>query len=167
MVHNLITLIACIDLNNGIGDDNSNLLFNLPNDMKHFKETTMGKIVVMGRKTWDSLPKKPLEKRKNYILTRNTEFKPIGAKVLHDVSEVLELAKLHDVFIIGGGETYKQLLPYANKMILTVVNTVSSKSKVYFPKFNWGEWRIVHTERYNKDDKHEYNFKIITLERVN
>lgn len=161
----MITLIACLDMANGIADSHGNLLFNLPKDMKHFKAVTSGKIVVMGRKTWDSLPKKPLEKRKNYVLTRNEEFNPVGAKVIHSINDVIELAKLHDVYVIGGAQVYEQLLPYADKMLLTFVHEFNFNARVFFPDYNPKEWKVTSIKKHEADKKHAYSFTFATLER--
>lgn len=160
-----ITLIACIDMNNGLGDNNGNLLFNLPKDMKHFKSITSGKIVVMGRKTWESLPKKPLEKRKNYVLSRDNSFNPIGAKVVNSINEVLELSKSHDVFVIGGGEIYEQMLPHADEMLLTHVHVVDGSARVFFPDYDYKEWKITSMTKHKADKQHEHSFTFATYIR--
>jgi dihydrofolate reductase len=162
----LITLIACTEMNLGIGDAYGNLLFNLPKDMKHFKSATGGKIIVMGRKTWDSLPKKPLEKRKNYVLTRDVAFNPVGAKVLGSIDEVVELGKTHDVFVIGGGEVYEQLMPYADRMMLTHVHVVDMKATTFFPDFNHEKWKLVTKTKHEADEKHEHSFTFATYMRI-
>lgn len=161
----MITLVACIEMNNGIGDEDGNLLFNLPKDMKHFKSVTSGKIVVMGRKTWDSLPKKPLDKRKNYVLTRDNSFSANGAKVIHSIDDVLKLSKTHDVFVIGGGEIYSQLMPYADKMILTHVHIVDGKARTYFPDYDWKDWKQTSKVKHEADEKHLHSFTFATYER--
>ena len=160
-----ITLIACLDMNNGIGDGEGNLLFNLPRDMQHFKTVTSGKIVVMGRKTWDSLPKKPLEKRKNYVLTMDESFSPVGAKVLHNIDEVLELGKKHDVYVIGGGEIYYQLIDDADRLMITHVHTINHNAKVHFPDFGVRDWKITSMTKNDADEKHQYSFTFATYER--
>ena len=163
----MITMIACLDMNDGIGTDNGELLFSLPKDMKHFKSATSGKIVVMGRKTWDSLPKKPLEKRKNYVLSRDVTFNPIGAKVISSVDEVVKLGKTHDVFVIGGGEIYKELMPYADRLMLTQVHAFNSSATVFFPDFSPKEWSIVPSsmQKHETDEKHEHSFTFATYLR--
>lgn len=148
----MITMIACVDINNGIGNSEGGLLFKIEEDLKHFKSVTSGKIVVMGRKTWVSLPKKPLEKRKNYILTRDKSFQPIGAKVVHSVEEVLKLSKKNDVFIIGGGEVYELFLEYADKIILTHVHTTHPDVAVKFPEISPKEWKIKSSQHHTIDD---------------
>lgn len=162
----MITLIACLDMNSGIGDAEGNLLFKLPRDMQHFKTITSGKIVVMGRKTWDSLPKKPLEKRKNYVLTMDESFNPLGAKVLHDISEVIELGKKHDVYVIGGGEIYHQLIDDADRLILTHVHSINFDARVHFPDISAKEWKMKGKPVKNEaDDKHPHSFTFATYER--
>lgn len=162
-----ITLVSCTDMNFGIGDENNQLLFHLPKDLKHFKSVTSGRIVVMGRKTWESLPKKPLPKRKNYVLTRDKSFNPVGAKVLHSIEDVVELGKTHDIYVIGGGEVYEQLMPYADKIIMTHVHTVSNKATVFFPDFNHEEWKIVKEsmKKHKADEQHEHSFTFATYIR--
>lgn len=162
-----ITLIACIDMDNGIGDADGNLLFDLPKDMERFKEETSGKIVVMGRKTWDSLPRKPLAKRKNYIITNDKKFKTKTnvAKIINDIEDVVTLGKTHDVYVIGGGEIYEQLLPYADKMILTHVHVVDKKARTFFPNYEFREWAIADMEKHEADDKHAHDFTIATYLR--
>lgn len=161
----MITLIACIDMADGIGDENGNLLFNIPKDMKHFQSITSGKIVVMGRKTWDSLPKKPLAKRKNYILTRDETFSPTGAKVIHDIEEVIKLGKTHDVMVIGGGEVYSQLIPHADKLILTHVHEFNFKARTFFPEYDPQDWKPTNIQKHEADKKNPHSFTFATYER--
>lgn len=162
----MITLIACLDMNNGIGDGEGNLLFKLPRDMQHFKSATSGKIVVMGRKTWDSLPRKPLEKRKNYVLTMDESFSPVGAKVIHDISEVIKLGKTHDVFVIGGGEIYHQLIDEADRLMLTHVHIVNQEARVHFPDYGAKEWKLIGKPVKNEaDEKHPFSYTFATYMR--
>lgn len=166
----MITLIACMDMSNGIGDENNDLLFHLPKDLRHFNSVTSGHIVVMGRKTWESLPKKPLPKRKNYILTRNKSFKAKeGAKVVHSIEDIVKLSKTYEIFVIGGGEIYEQLLPYADRMILTHVHVVDRSAEVFFPEYDYTEWKIQpnSTIKHEADEKHKYDFTFATYLRVN
>lgn len=153
-----ITLIACLDLNNGIGDGNGDLLYKFPRDLSNFQSITGGRIVVMGRKTWDSLPKKPLQKRKNYILTMNEDFNPIGAKVIHDIDEIHKLAKLHDVYCIGGGELYYQLIDDADRLIITHVHHAHPDAKVHFPDFGNKQWKLERFTKNEADEKHPHSF---------
>lgn len=165
----MITLVSCLDMNNGIGDADNDLLFDFPKDKKHFNSVTSGGIVVMGRKTWESLPKRPLAKRKNYILTRDKSFTVSnGAKVVHSIEEVLELSKSFEVFVIGGGEIYEQFLPHADKMILTHVHVVDGRARVFFPDYDYKDWKIQPnlTVKHEADERHEHDFTFATYLRV-
>lgn len=163
----MITMIACTDINDGIGDAKGNLLFNIPLDMAHFKSITSGKIVVMGRKTWDSLPKRPLPKRKNYVLTTDKSFTVKGAtKVINSIEEVVELGKSHDVYIIGGGEIYSQMLEHADKLIITHVHTINQDAEVFFPKYDAKEWKIVSGLKNDADEFFPHSFTFATYERM-
>jgi dihydrofolate reductase len=154
-------------MKSGIGTDNGELLFNLPKDMNHFKSATSGKIVVMGRKTWDSLPKKPLVKRKNYVLSNDVGFNPIGAKVISSIDEVVKLGETHDVFVIGGGSIYEQLIPYADRLMLTQVHAFNFSATVFFPDFSPKEWKIVKgsMKKHEQDSTHEHSFTFATYLR--
>lgn len=119
---NLSLILAC-DLNGVIGEGNK-LPWKMPSDMKWFKENTLNKTVVMGRKTFESIGK-PLPKRKNIILTRDINFKIDGAEVYNDLEKLLFEISISDeeTVVIGGGEIYKQLLPYCDSAFLTLINT--------------------------------------------
>lgn len=161
----MITLIACTDMNNGIGNENGELLFKLPKDMKYFKSVTSGKLVVMGRKTWDSLPRKPLEKRKNYVLTHDDSFSPNGAKVVHNIEEVLKLSKTHEVYIIGGGEVYQQFIEHADRLLITHVHVMDMSARTFFPEINVKEWKILNVQKHIADKLNKHDFTFATYER--
>jgi len=163
----MISLIAMVDMGDGIGDDKGNLLFNIPKDMAHFKKVTKGKKVVMGRKTWDSLPKKPLKNRENYVLTNQKDFKDNGAKVIHSIDDVLELSKDEDLFVIGGGEIYKSLMPYADRLIITHVHSVNINARTFFPSISPRDWKIdsENMVRHEEDDNRP-SFTIATYNRA-
>ena len=151
-------MIVCTDINGGIGDLDGNLLFKLPKDLKHFKSVTSGKTVVMGRKTWDSLPNKPLQKRKNYVLSNDLTFQPEGAKLIRSIQDVVEMSKSRDVFVIGGQSIYEQLIDYADKLIVTHVHTASENAHTFFPEFNHKQWKIVSSHRHEADEQHSHSF---------
>jgi dihydrofolate reductase len=119
-----MNLIAAVDLNWGIGY-NCELLAKIPEDMKQFKEKTLGKVIVMGRTTFESLPnKKPLEQRVNIVLTKNKNYSCEGVVLCHSLEELFEEMKKYndeDIFIIGGETIYFQLLPYCNKAFITKI----------------------------------------------
>lgn len=114
-------IIAAVDEKWGIGKG-MNLLFRISEDMEFFKEKTMGKTVVMGRKTLESFPNaKPLKNRKNVVLTTDKNFKCDGTEVVHDIKTIVEKYGGDDTFVIGGGEVYRQLLPYCDSAYITKV----------------------------------------------
>lgn len=124
-----MNLIVSVDKNWGIGK-NGKLLFSLSQDMEFFKDTTMHKVVVMGRKTLDSLPDgRPLENRVNIVLTNDKSFEREGVCVCHSVDELMDFVKKYDsneVFVIGGGEIYKLLLPYCDTAYITKIQAEKS-----------------------------------------
>lgn len=153
-------------MNNGIADGKGNLLFNLPKDMQHFKSATSGKTVVMGRKTWDSLPVKPLPKRKNFVVTMDEEFSPEGATTLYSIDEVLELGKKQDIYVIGGGEIYYQLIDDADRLLITHVHTINQDARVHFPDFGFKEWDMIgKPTKHEADDKHKHSFSFAEYKR--
>ncbi len=132
-----VIAIAAIGKNRELGYKNK-LLWNIPTDLKHFKETTRQHPVIMGDKTYESLPQKPLPGRTNIIMTLNKNFYAPKALLAHSPEEALTLAKKapgsDKIFIIGGGTIYKIMLPFTNELNLTLVND-SPKADVFFPEF--------------------------------
>jgi dihydrofolate reductase len=125
--------IVAVDNNWGIGKDGG-LLVNLPGDLKYFKEQTLGKVVVMGRTTFESLPgKKPLKDRVNIVLSRNEEFAPgcIKCRSMGELFKALEAYDMEDVFIIGGADIYRQFLPYCSSHLVTKIHGVYEADKYF------------------------------------
>ena len=140
-----MNLIVAVDENWAIGKDNK-LLVSIPSDMKFFRETTTGKVVVMGRKTLESFPNGlPLKNRTNIVLTRNRDYQVKDAIVVHSVPELLvKLDKYssEDVYVIGGGSVYPELLPYCDVAHVTKINHVYAADS-WFPNLDeTGEWEI-------------------------
>lgn len=146
-------MIACVDNDLGIGDSEGNLLFHIPEDLKHFRKETEGNIVVMGRKTFESFGK-PLKNRDNYVLTSNKGFLYEGVTTLNSKEDVLSLTDKGDVFIIGGGEIYKEFIDYADMLIITHVDATSDKAVAFFPKFVEWNWEVRKEKRLH-DDSYE------------
>lgn len=161
-----MNLIASASLSWGIGKDND-LLFHIKEDMKYFKNTTINNVVVMGRKTLDSLPgKKPLKDRVNIVMTRNQDFEQDGIVVVHSVGELLEEIKKYDeeVFVMGGGEVYNTLLPYCKKAYITRVYA-DKEADVYLPMLDKSDdWEIESESEMLEDNGIEYKF--IVYKRV-
>jgi dihydrofolate reductase len=156
----IISLIAAVSNNNAIGFNNQ-LLWHLPNDLKFFKNTTWAAPVVMGRKTFESLGGgKALQGRLNIIVTNNKNYIAENATVVHSLEEAIAVvASLHynELFIIGGGELYRQSILIANKIYLTRVDAIM-EADTFFPTINLLEWHQVYAENHLADTKHVYNY---------
>ena len=152
-----ISMIACVGKNLELGKNND-LIWHLPNDLKFFKETTLGKTVIMGRRTFESLPKK-LPNRRNIVLMLPNEEKIPDVDIFYNISDVLEEVKKNneEVFIIGGASIYKQFLPYANKLYLTEVPMEDKEATVYFPEFNKEDFtKTILKENNDGDIKYQH-----------
>lgn len=135
-----ISMIAAVGKNLELGKNND-LIWHFKEDMKFFKETTMGHPVIMGRKTFESLPK-ALPGRKNIVISANPEYKADGAEVVTSVEEAIKLAEAEnsDAFVIGGGRIYTEFLPYADNLYLTEINAECPDADTYFPDFNKSDY---------------------------
>jgi dihydrofolate reductase len=156
----MITMIAALGLNGVLGKDND-LLWHLPRDMQHFRKATLNKVVLMGRKTFLSFGAKPLPQRTNIILTRDKKFDARGVQVVHTLEEALKALRVaeNEAMVIGGGELYKQILPYADRLLLTVVD-VNLEGDTYFPNVDYAQWHLVKEEWFAPDERHAYGFWI-------
>lgn len=135
-----ISMIAAVGKNLELGKNND-LIWHFKEDMKFFKETTMGHPVIMGRKTFESLPK-ALPGRKNIVISTNPEYKADGAEVVASVEEAIKLAEAEntDAFVIGGGRIYTEFLPYADNLYLTEIDAECPDADTYFPEFNKSDY---------------------------
>lgn len=133
-----VSMIAAVGKNLELGKNN-NLIWHFKEDMKFFKDTTMGHTVVMGRKTFESLPK-ALPGRKNIVISSNAEYQAKGATVVTSVEEALQIADNEELFVIGGGKIYAEFLPYADKLYLTEIDAECADADTYFPQFNKSEY---------------------------
>ena len=155
-----------MDKNRLIGANNR-LPWRLPDDMKWFVEQTMGKPVVMGRKTYDSIPPKfkPLNGRKNIIITRNKNYEAVGCFVVHSLDEAIAVAGDVPEIIIGGGtQIYELSLPVANRIYLTEVDGVFN-GDAFFPEINSAAWRETYRETHPVDKRHAHAFTWLILDR--
>ncbi|MDA3797636.1 MAG: dihydrofolate reductase [Kiritimatiellae bacterium] len=158
--------IVAVDLNWGIGCEGKLLQF-IPEDMKFFKEKTIGNVVVMGRETFDSLPgKNPLKERVNIVLTRNESFKDDRLVICHSVEETLKELEKYDndkIFIIGGETIYKQFLPYCDELYVTKVQN-KKKADKFFPNIDiMNEWKQVE----ESEEKEYNNIKYVFSRYIN
>ena len=161
----IISLIVAASTNNAIGKDNK-LLWHLPNDMKFFKNTTWGMPVIMGRKTYESMDK-PLPGRFNYVITRQQGWTATGATVATDITDAIKKAETtncKELFIIGGGEIFKQSMDIADKIYLTRVHAVLD-GDVFFPEIDESKWQLTHNQDLPADAKHAYAYSFQTWER--
>ena len=162
---NTVTLIAAASENNIIGKDNK-LIWRLSDDLKHFKELTKGHFVIMGRKTFESMPK-ALPNRTNVIITRKTDYKAENAIVVNSLEKALKVAENdNQPFIIGGGEIYKLSMEIADRIELTRVHT-SIEGDTSFPEINLEKWQEVKNEKRLKNEKNEYDFSFLRYDKIN
>jgi dihydrofolate reductase len=162
----MLTLIAATSTNNALGKDNQ-LVWHLPDDFKRFKTLTSEHYIIMGRKTFESFPK-PLPNRTHVIITRNKSYEtPDGCIVVSSLEEAIKVCpKNEEVFIIGGGEIYKQSIDMADKVELTRVHT-TVEADTFFPEINPEQWELVFEELHLKDEKHVFDFTFQTFIKAN
>lgn len=159
----MITLIAAVAENNALGKDNQ-LLWHLPDDFKRFKTVTSGHYIIMGRKTFESFPK-PLPNRTHVIITRQKDFHPEGCIIVDSVQNAISVCpKDEEIFIIGGGEIYKQSIEIADKLDITKVHH-SFDADTFFPEIDTAEWILDTSEFHSKDEKHLFDFTFETYLR--
>lgn len=161
----MITLVAAAAENNALGKDND-LIWHLPDDFKRFKQITSGHYIIMGRKTFESFPK-PLPNRTHVIITRQEDYQtPEGCIVTGSLEEALNVCpKDQDIFIIGGGDIYRQSMNIADKIELTRVFS-SPEADAFFPEINSDEWKLIFEEFHPKDERHAFDFSYLTYIRA-
>lgn len=159
----IISIIVAIGRNWAIGKDNK-LPWNLPSDMEHFRQVTLGKPVIVGQKTLESIGG-PLPGRINIVLTLDKEYRAAGCQVAHSIEEALDKVRdFPEVMIIGGVSIYKQFLPLADRMYLTLIEG-DFEADAFFPEFDWADWQEVKREECEPDEKNPYKYAFVTLER--
>jgi len=159
----MLSIIVAVDENNVIGKDNS-LIWKLPRDMKHFKETTTGHYIIMGRKTFESNGR-PLPNRTNVIITRDKNYQAEGCVVVHSLEDAMKEAKNDsESFIIGGGVIYELAMPLVDRIYLTQIHH-SFEGDTFFPEVNMEEWAVSEKRDFEPDEKNKYPFTILTLDR--
>jgi dihydrofolate reductase len=158
-----IAFVLAYDRNKVIGKAGA-LPWRLPDDMRHVRELTVGKPLIMGRRTYDSIGR-PLPQRTNIVMTRDKAFHPDGVKVARSKEEALTLAgDAPEIIVFGGAEIFKQFLPEVERIYLTEVNA-DVGGDTYFD-FGPTEWRVLENVAHPADDRHPYSFNFVTLERV-
>ena len=159
-----IQAIVAIAEDGAIGRQ-GDLLCSLPADMKHFKEVTMGHSIIMGRKTFESFPRRPLPGRQNIVITRNVSWQYPGVTVVHSLEEAIAAAETDVAFIIGGAQVYEQALPLVDVLHLTRIHARWASADAYFPVIHPNEWQEVSREHHESDHRNAYEFDFITLKR--
>ena len=159
----IVSQIAAMSENHVIGKNNQ-LLWHMPEDLKHFKNTTSGHTVIMGRKTFDSVGK-PLPRRRNIIITRQN-ITIEGCEVVNSIEAALALCAGDDeVFIVGGAEIYKQSLHLTNRVYLTIIHHYFEGDS-FFPQLSQNDWKEVSHENHPVDDKNAFPYSFITYQRA-
>lgn len=141
------------------------LPWHLPADLAHFKKITMGKSVVMGRKTFESIGK-PLSGRRNIIVSRNKKFCAAGCEIFHSLDDALHaLASEKEIMIIGGANLYVQLLDRARCIYMTIVD-VDFEGDVFFPTLDMKKWKLISEKKFSADEKNAYDYSFLVYENL-
>lgn len=161
-----LSAIVAVAEDGAIGH-NGDLLCHMSADLKHFKNVTTGGTVVMGRRTYDSLPKGALPNRRNIVITRNPDFTAERVETAHSLDEALQLTKDDEkVFVIGGEQIYRATFDSVSTLYLTRIHARFPDADAFFPEINPSEWRTVSEESFPADEKNPYRYTFLTLERL-
>lgn len=161
----LISLIWAMSLNRVIGKDGS-LPWHLPDELAYFRQTTSGKPVIMGRKTFDSVGRKALPKRKNIVISRGEIVEP-DVEHTRSIEEAFDLARktrADECFVLGGSDTYRLSLPFADRLYQTIVHG-QVDGDILFPEYDLSNWQVISSKFHPVDDRHAYGFEMQVLER--
>ena len=160
-----LSAIVVIAENGAIGKNND-LLCHLPADLKHFKQITMGHTIIMGRRTFESLPKGALPGRENIVVSRNADYRAEGAKVCTSIEQaVAEASMPGECFILGGAQLYASTIAQVDKLYLTAIHAHFDDADAYFPAINPDEWTEIDREDHQADEKNRYDYSFVTLKR--
>jgi len=165
MEHQQVSIIVALAKNNVIGADNK-LIWHLPADLKHFKNTTMGHTLIMGRKTYESIGK-PLPGRRTIVVSKNPDYFGDGFEVARSLDEAIQLSKgSNKVFIVGGAQIYTQSidLPSVDKLLVTEIDA-SFAGDTYFPKIDKRKWKLIERIDHSPDEKNQYSYRFLTYHR--
>ena len=164
MTDKRISMIVAIDENGGIGLKN-NLLAYIPADLKRFKAITTGHNIIMGSNTWLSLPKRPLPDRRNSVITSRSSNEFDGAVLARSIDEAMALLPDgEESFVIGGASIYRQLFPLATRLYLTLIHK-KFEADTFFPEIDFSQWREVERTDIDNDEKTDFNYTYLTVER--
>jgi len=158
----MISIIAAVAKNRAIGFENK-LLYWLPNDLKRFKALTTGHTIIMGRNTFESLPKGALPNRRNVVLSRTTKELP-GCEVYPTLKDALQSCKPEeDIYIIGGARVYEQAIKFADRLCLTEIDDTPKEADDFFPDYS--DWKVETKEAHSKDEKHAFEYAFVDYVR--
>ena len=158
----MITIIAAVAKNRAIGFENK-LLYWLPNDLKRFKALTTGHTIIMGRNTFESLPKGALPNRRNVVLSRTTKELP-GCDIFPTLEEAIQSCQPEeDVYIIGGARVYEQAIKFADRLCLTEIADTPREADAFFPDYS--DWKVETKEAHPKDEKHAFEYAFVDYVR--
>ena len=160
-----LSLIVAVADNWAIGKNND-LLWHISDDLKHFKALTTGHCIIMGRKTYESFPKRPLPNRRNIVITNNMDYREEGCEVVHSVQEALEQCKSDEQpFIIGGATVYRQFLPFVDKIFLTKV-FATFEADTFFPEIDLSQFEQTAASEVFTDEKSGLRYQFLEYRRI-
>lgn len=162
-----LSIIVAMGRNREIGrDGDMPWLRGLPADLAHFKSTTMGYPIIMGRHTFESFPKGALPGRRNLIITRNRDYHRPGTEVVHSLEEALTaVEESEEAFVIGGGTVYRQAIPHVDTLHITIVEQDFPEADTFFPEVDPEEWACVEREEHPADERNRYPYTFTTWHR--
>lgn len=160
----MISIIAAIAANGAIGINND-LPWRLPNDMKRFRQLTTGHPVLMGRKTFESLPNGALPNRTNIVISRNHTLSFKNCILFDNIQDAIREYNQEEVFVIGGAGIYSQMMPFADKLYITLVRHSFENADTFFPEINKNEWIMIEQEDFPDDEKHLYPYTFQTYSK--
>jgi dihydrofolate reductase len=161
----MISIIVAIAENMAIGKNND-LLWHIPADLKRFKLITSGHPVIMGKRTWESLPRRPLPNRRNIVITDQAGEMIEGAEMAYSIEEAIALCKPEDEnFIIGGASVYRQFLPHADRLYLTFVHK-AFEADVFFPEIDFSQWKLISKEEFHPEGDNDFSYTNETYDRI-
>ncbi|MBP1618300.1 MAG: dihydrofolate reductase [Bacteroidetes bacterium] len=162
----IISIIVAVDQQNAIGRQN-NLLCHLPADLKYFKSITDGHTIIMGRRTFESLPKGALPNRRNIVITRNKDLQWANVEACVSLKEALALTNGEsELFIIGGGSVYRDAITFADKLYVTEIQNSFERADTHFPEIDKDIWRLISEEKHSADDKNRFDYHFLIYERI-
>jgi dihydrofolate reductase len=161
----MISIIVAIAENMAIGKNND-LLWHIPADLKRFKSITSGHPVIMGKRTWESLPRRPLPNRRNIVITDIPGEQIEGCEMAYSIDEAIDRCKPEEEnFIIGGASVYRQFLPHADRLYLTLVQK-SYDADVFFPEIDFTKWKLISREDFPADEVNDFAYSNETYSRI-